>query len=188
MTAVHYLAIGILISCLAIALACFAVVIHTLVRRRPAGHVPSLSSTWPIVDKVIAEHLLPTEGMILDLGCNDGWTLRRLAAAGLRGPLIGYEYKYWPWLTGWVWNKLRPLPIELKREDFRRAPIRQAKGIYLFLLTSTLAGLAPWLRQEAQPGTTIVSAEFAVPGWVPDKIYEARGITSRQAKIFVYYL
>jgi len=183
-----YLTVGILVFCFAVGIFCLGLILYTLFRKRPPGYVPSLSSTWPIVDTVIAEHLLPTDGMILDLGCNDGWTLRRFARAGLRGPLIGYENKYWPWLTGRLWNKLRPLPLDLRRDDFKRAPIAQAKGIYLFLLTSALVDLAPLIRRDAQPGTVVVSAEFAVPGWVPDRIFEARGITSRQAKIFVYNL
>lgn len=183
-----YFAIGILILSLCIGIFCLGLILFTLFRKRPSDYVPSLSSTWPVVDMVIAEHILPTEGMILDLGCNDGRTLRRLAGAGLRGPLIGYENRFWPWFNGWMWNKLRPLPIELRREDFRQAPIGEAKGIYLFLLTSALADLAPLLRREARPGTVVVSAEFAVPGWEADRIFVARGITSRQAKIFVYNL
>lgn len=183
-----YLALAVLALANAIGLACLALAVRTLVRRPPPGHVPSLSSTWPVVDTVIAERLLPSEGLILDLGCNDGRTLRRLARAGLRGPLVGYEYKFWPWLSGWLWNRLRPLPIELRRADFSEAPIGQAKGIYLFLLSSTLGELAPRLESEAEPGTVVVSAEFAVPGWEPERVFEARGITSRRAKIFVYRL
>ena len=148
--------------------------------------VPSLSSTWAIVDKVITTHVFPVQGLILDLGCGNGWTLRRLWRSGLRGPFVGYEKAFVPWLMGWFWNKLSYVPVKVVRQDFSQAPIEQAKGVYLFLLPSMLEKVGNMIKRRAKPGTVVVSAEFQIPGWTPDQTHEARGVTRKKAKIYVY--
>ncbi|MFZ2803685.1 MAG: class I SAM-dependent methyltransferase, partial [Patescibacteria group bacterium] len=79
--------------------------------------IPSIASTWAIVDRIIVERVLPRDGLILDLGCGTGWTLRRLWRSGLRGPFIGYENAFVPWLFGRVWNFVTISPIKVRRAD-----------------------------------------------------------------------
>ncbi|GEM_PF-6441483 len=148
--------------------------------------VPSISSTRAMVDTVIANHIFPSTGLILDLGCGYGWTLRRLSKSGLRGPFVGYENVLVQWLIGRVWNFLTQSQVTIVHADLYAAPIESARGIYLFLLPSVLKSLGPELIRRAAPGTRILCAEFPLPGWQPLHIYEARGITSSQAKLFVY--
>lgn len=148
--------------------------------------VPAVSSTWAIVDRVIVERVFPRDGLILDLGCGNGWTMRRFWRSGIRGPLVGYELAFLPWITGVCWNVVTRMPITIHRKDLLHAPLEDAKGLYLFLLPRVLAQIAPELKRRVQPGTIIVSAEFALPGWEPTKVFEARGVTRRNAKIYCY--
>ncbi|MFH1620975.1 MAG: hypothetical protein ABIB04_02725 [Patescibacteria group bacterium] len=150
------------------------------------GGVPSLSSTWAIVDRVLAERVLPTKGLILDLGCSRGWTLRRFHKAGIAGPLVGYERAFSPWIVGAFWSWITMMPIKIVKDDYERAPIEEAYGIYLFLLPKAMTELAKILAKRAKPETVIVCAEFPLPDWRPVSIFEARGVTSRRSKIFVY--
>ncbi len=151
-----------------------------------ASGIPSTPSTRSVVETVVRHRLLPSTGLILDLGCGFGWTLWRLSKSNLRGPFIGYEKSLVPWFMGRLWRALTRSRVTIVRGDLDSAPIEQARGIYLFLLPSVLERLGLELRRRAAPGTRIVCAEFALPSWQPQSIYTARGITSRQAKIFVY--
>lgn len=150
------------------------------------GGVPSIASTWAIVDRVIAERVLPTEGLTLDLGCGTGWTLRRFWRSGLRGPFEGYERALAPWLIGRCWNALSLAPIRLVRRDVLAAPLERAAAVYLFLLPGMLKRLAPDLVRRMKPGATVVSAEFAIPDWRPVRMFEARGVTRKRATVYVY--
>ncbi len=148
--------------------------------------VPAVSSSWPVVDKVIKAQVFPREGLILDLGCGTGWALRRIWRAGYNGPFIGYETALLPYLVGRSWNWITRAPVKIVRQDFSAAPFEKAKGIYLFLLPRMLPEVGKMIATKSRVGTVVVSAEFAIPGWEAEKVLEARGVTARQAKIHVY--
>lgn len=171
---------------LATAIFALACLIFEMWRVTWRNGVLSLSSAWSVADKIISSRVLPINGLVLDLGAGNGWTMRRLWRHEIHGPLVGYEQEFVPWLVGAVWNRLTGMPVKLLRADFYSAPFEDAKGIYLFLMPKTLEKLGAEIRKRCQPGTVIVSAEFAIPGWNPDRILEARGVTSRRAKIFCY--
>lgn len=177
--------IGLLIF-LAISFFSISCLIFEMWRVTSKDGVPSLSSTWGIIDEIICKQVLPRDGLILDLGAGNGWTMRRLWRRGIHGPLVGYEKEFVPWGVGAIWNKLTGTPVKLLRQDFSAAPYEEAKGIYLFLMPQTLEKLAPIIRQRCRSGTVVVSAEFSIPGWNPTRVLEARGVTSRKAKIFCY--
>lgn len=148
--------------------------------------VPAVSSSWPVVDKVIKAQVFPREGLILDLGCGTGWALRRIWRAGYSGPFIGFETALLPYLVGRSWNWITRSPVKIVRQDFSAAPFEQAGGIYLFLLPRMLPEVGRMIKEKAKPGTVVASAEFEIPGWKAEEILEARGVTARQAKVFVY--
>ncbi len=154
--------------------------------RLSRGDVPYVPSTTDVINAVIHANVLPKDGMILDLGCGDGKALRMFAAAGYRGPLIGYERAPFPWMLGWIRSRLRALPAMLHRKNYVHAPMEQARGVYLFLMEKPLAELAPILAARLPPGIPVVSAEFPIPGWTPEHVLTAKGVTSNEAKIYVY--
>lgn len=150
------------------------------------GEVPFVPSATAVMRAVIEARVLPKEGLILDLGCGDGKALRMLARAGYRGPLVGYERAFFPWLHSRFWSLFDRSSVIIRREDFARAPLEEAKGVYVFLLSAVLADFAPVLAQRLKPGTVVVSAEFAIAGWTPELVLVARGVTAKEAKVFVY--
>ena len=150
------------------------------------GDVPYVPSTRSAIRAVIAAQVLPKEGTIIDLGAGDGRALRLLAAAGYRGPLVGYERAPYPWMLGRLLIALQRAPVQLYRRDFRKATLEEAQGVYVFLLRDVLAELAPTLKQRLRPGTVVVSAEFPIVGWTPEQTLSARGVTAKNAGVFVY--
>ncbi|HWQ99333.1 MAG TPA: class I SAM-dependent methyltransferase [Candidatus Methylomirabilis sp.] len=150
------------------------------------GGVPFVPSTTAILRAVIDANVLPHDGLILDLGCGDGKALRMLAHAGYKGPLVGYERAFYPWLHSKLWGILDRSPVIVRREDFSHAPLEEARGVYVFLLASVLSKLAPTLSLRLAPGTVVVSAEFPIADWTPVQVLTAPGVTAREAKVFVY--
>src|SRR3989338_122517 len=112
------------------------------------GDVPFVPSTTAILRAVVEANVLPREGLILDLGCGDGKALRMLARAGYKGPLVGYERAFFPWVHSKMWCLFDRSDVEIRRRNFDEASLEDAKGVYVFLLTRVLAELAPTLRSE----------------------------------------
>ena len=154
--------------------------------RLSRGDVPYVPSTDEVIHAVMNANVLPKDGMILDLGCGDGKALRLFAAAGYQGPLVGYERAPFPWLLGVIRSIRVRSRVRLHLQDTKHAPLGDAKGVYLFLMDKPLAELAPLLEAHLPPGIPVVSAEFPVPGWTPEQVLTAKGVTERQAKIYVY--
>lgn len=177
---------AVLIVLLLITVAYAALILIELIRLG-RGDVPYVPSTGSAIRAAIHANALPKDGLILDLGAGDARALRMLAKAGYTGPFIGYERAPLPFIFGSILSRLQRRPVTLHFKDFKQAPLEDAKGIYLFLLQEVLADLAPELKRRLPPGTVVVSAEFPIAGWTPTQTLQARGVTAKQASVFVYH-
>jgi SAM-dependent methyltransferase len=123
----------------------------------------------------IAEAMLTLAGVtkddvVYDLGSGDG-RLPILAAQlhGARG--VGIEID--PKLVALSWTNARDAGVGDRvtfiEGDLFTADISPATVVMLYLSTSVLRQLEPKLRSELRPGTRIVSHQFWIPGWPPEK-------------------
>ena len=67
------------------------------------------------------------------------------------------------------------------RADLFTADISTATVVALYLSPSMNRELVPKLQKELKPGTRVVSHQFPIPGWTPD-----RRATHDEAEIFLY--
>ena len=67
--------------------------------------------------------------------------------------------------------------VQFRREDLFKADFRDATVVTLYLLPDLNARLRPRLWAELKPGTRIVSHQFAMGDWPPEKTIELRGRT-----------
>ena len=67
--------------------------------------------------------------------------------------------------------------VQFRREDLFKADFRDATVVTLYLLPDLNARLRPRLWAELKPGTRIVSHQFAMGDWLPEKTIELRGRT-----------
>lgn len=128
----------------------------------------------PTPEKVIIEMLkiaeVSKDDVLYDLGCGDGRIVVMAAKElGCRG--VGID--------------IDPLRIEESREnaanagvsdrvefllmDLFEADIRQATVVTLYLLSKVNLKLRPKLLRELKPGTRVVSHEFNMENWKPDR-------------------
>lgn len=177
--------VNVLLLLILIVLIVYEVMILNEFIRLHRGEVPFVPSTAAVLRVVVEADIFPKHGMILDLGCGDGRALRAFADAGHVGPLIGYERAPYPWVLARLRCAGRA-SIAIRWASCAEAPLEQARGVYLFLLTDAVQTLAPALASRLPPGTPVVSAEFAIPGWTPERVLVAKGVTAKEARIFVY--
>ena len=67
--------------------------------------------------------------------------------------------------------------VEFRREDLFKADFRDATVVTLYLHPDLNVKLRPRLWAELKPGTRIVSHQFGMGDWVPEKTLELNGRT-----------
>ena len=67
--------------------------------------------------------------------------------------------------------------VEFRREDLFKADFRDATVVTLYLHPDLNVKLRPRLWSELRPGTRIVSHQFGMGDWVPEKTLELNGRT-----------
>jgi SAM-dependent methyltransferase len=131
----------------------------------------------PTLDKIVDEMLkianVNDKDYIFDLGCGDGRIVITAAKKyGARGvgidinPVRIEESKANAIREG-VSDK-----VTFIQQDLFEADIREATVVALYLLQSVNLRLRPKLLQELQPGTRIVSHNYDMGEWEPDKSLE----------------
>jgi len=65
--------------------------------------------------------------------------------------------------------------VEFRQEDLFKADFREATVVTLYLLPDLNVKLRPRLWEELKPGTRIVSHQFDMGTWKPDKRLESNG-------------
>jgi ubiquinone/menaquinone biosynthesis C-methylase UbiE len=64
--------------------------------------------------------------------------------------------------------------VTFREQDFMGADLHDAAAVTLYLLPWVNAKLKPKLMSELKPGTRVVSHEFAMPDWEPDRVVRLR--------------
>jgi len=67
--------------------------------------------------------------------------------------------------------------VQFRREDLFKADFRDATVVTLYLLPDLNVKLRPRLWQELKPGTRVVSHQFDMADWKPEKQLELNGRT-----------
>ena len=155
---------------------------------------PYVPSPWPIVDEMIKLADIGPNDLVYDLGSGDG---RLVTAAvkrhGARG--VGIE----------IQTQLVELAnIQAKHEgvtdkvtfvaaDLFETDLRGASVVTLYLLPRFVTRLVPKLRAELAPGSRIVSHDYPLVPWSPDKtlifdVPEKENISGSVRTTLYYYV
>jgi Methyltransferase domain len=123
-----------------------------------------------VVEQMLELAGVTARDVVYDLGSGDGRIpITAAVEYGARGvgieidPQLIYFSRYDAQKKG-VAGK-----VEFRREDLFRAQLRDATVVMLFLLPSLNERLKPRLRRQLRPGTRIVSYEFDMGDWKPDR-------------------
>ncbi len=130
-----------------------------------------------VVDEMLKLANVKAGDVVYDLGCGDGRTVITAAKMGARGVGIDInperikESKQNAAAAGVTGR------VEFRNEDLFEADIHDATVVTLYLLPSLNVKLRPKLWRELKPGTRIVSHDFDMGDWQPEKVINAAGHT-----------
>ncbi len=131
---------------------------------------------WVPTPSKVIEFLLNSLGIgpgdaVLDLGCGDGRLLVAAAKRGATGICIEIDRvmcnitEIAATIAG-VRHRIKILCRDFFSVDLREVEPRPSV-VYAYLFSSILSELAPKLEEELEPGTIIVTLDFAIRGWSP---------------------
>ena len=110
--------------------------------------------------------------VLYDLGCGDG---RFLIAAWRRYKVkaIGFEINLWAYLLSRLRLGLRQSHVSVYFQDFWKADLSDADIVFCYLFPDVMEKLRQKLSKELKAGAKVISCNFEIPGWRPEKILTA---------------
>ena len=128
----------------------------------------------PVVHEMLALAEVTSEDVVYDLGSGDGRIVILAAQKyGARG--VGIELQ--PQLVEVARQVARDAELENRvtfiEGDLFTADIRDATVVTLYLSPGINRDLEPKLKRELRPGTRVVSHQFPIGEWKPEKVVTA---------------
>lgn len=131
--------------------------------------VPYASTPPDVVEKMLDMADVGPGDYVIDLGCGDG----RIVTAAARRGAFGHGVDLDPKRLKEAREKARKANVSERvmfvQEDIFKTDIQQASVITMYLLSTVNEDMRPRLISELKPGTRIVSHQFGMGIWDPDK-------------------
>jgi SAM-dependent methyltransferase len=136
----------------------------------PQVKVPYVPTAWPIVEAMLELGQVGRDDFLIDLGSGDGRVV--IEAARIRGARgIGVELD--ADLVKLSNDEARRFGVAARaqflRQDLFETDLTQATVITMYLLPQINLALRPRLATGLKPGTRIVSHDFGMGDWLPDR-------------------
>jgi SAM-dependent methyltransferase len=131
---------------------------------------PYVPTPWVIVEEMLKLADIRGEDVVYDLGSGDGRLVITAAKRfGARG--VGVELQTELVEMARIGAKHEGVSDRVKfvQGDLFQADIRPASVVMLYLLPRFVTRLVPKLRAELRPGTRIVSHDYPLAPWPPDR-------------------
>jgi predicted RNA methylase len=122
--------------------------------------------------------------MVYDLGCGDSRFLIE-ATKRYQVKAIGYEINPWPFLLSRLRIILKRANVSVRFEDFWKADLSDADIVFCYLFPDVMDRLKEKLSEELKTGAKVISCNFEIPGWLPEKVITASHPVHKDP-IFIY--
>ena len=106
--------------------------------------------------------------LLVDIGCGDGRVLRQVRRK-YAVSAVGYELN----VLAYVKAKLLCFGrknIQIKWRNFWTVDLSTADVVFCYLFPDVMRDLAAKLESDLKPGAVVVSCNFHLPGWSPERV------------------
>ncbi len=149
--------------------------------------VPFVPTPREIVEKMLVMAKVDKTDVVYDLGSGDGRVVI-MAAQKFGARAVGVELD--PKLYEESSKKVADLGLSERAKilygNFFDTNVRPATVVTLYLLTVVNERLRPKLEKELRPGARIVSHDFEVRGWTPDKVEKVASDNGISHTLYLY--
>ena len=140
------------------------------------GEVPFVPTPVQVVDRMLEMARVTPEDVVYDLGSGDGAIIIRAAKKfGVRGVGIEIDADLVRKARANAFKERVEHLVEFRVQDALAVDVSQASVVTLYMLPEFNAKLRPILDRQLKPGARVVSHDFFVEGWVPDRVERVSG-------------
>jgi len=148
---------------------------------QPEKLAPSSATPPDVVDRMLTMARVGPSDVVYDLGCGDG---RIVIAAALKFGARGVGVDIDPMLVARAQAEARAAGVADRAtfavQDAMTVDVTPATVVTLYLLAASNAKLRPILTKQLRPGARIVSHNYPIGDWEPQRVdtfTDARGST-----------
>jgi SAM-dependent methyltransferase len=151
------------------------------------GEVPFVRSSPQVIDRMLEMARVKTGDIIYDIGSGDGAIIIRAAKRyGVEGVGIEIDRELVAKARqNAVREKVEHL-VEFRAQDAFTVDVSPATVVTLYMLPDFNAKLRPILDRQLRPGSRVVSHDFPIEGWVPDKVETVNGDFVHDHKVMLF--
>ena len=132
---------------------------------------PFVASPTPVVRQMLILSGLKPGEVLYDLGSGDGRAVI-MAAKDFGATSVGIELR--DDLAKKALTNIEEIGLneetKIIQEDIFKVDLSKANVVFLYLTTSANERIKPKLEAELKPGTRIVSHDYEILGWKPEKV------------------
>jgi len=140
------------------------------------GEVPFVRSTPEVIDRMLELARVKPGDVVYDIGSGDGAIIIRAAKKyGVRGVGIEIDADLVATARNNAFREKVEHLVEFRVQDAFTVDISPATVVTLYMLPEFNAKLRPILDRQLKPGSRVVSHDYPIQGWVPDKLEQVKG-------------
>jgi len=135
---------------------------------------PYISTPQPVVEAMLRLAAVRRGDLVYDLGCGDGRIVITAARDfGARGVGIDIDPRRIEEANALARQAGVSSQVRFAVQDLFKTDFSEATVVALYLFPELNAKLLPKFRAELRPGTRVVSHQFPIGDWPPDRIETA---------------
>ena len=151
------------------------------------GEVPFVRSTPEVIDRMLEMAQVKRGDLVYDIGSGDGAIIIRAAQKyGARGVGIEIDQDLVAKARDNAFRANVADLVEFRAQDAFTVDVSPATVVTLYMLPDFNAKLRPILDRQLKPGARVVSHDFGIPGWVPDKVDTVKGDFVHDHKVLLF--
>jgi cyclopropane fatty-acyl-phospholipid synthase-like methyltransferase len=140
------------------------------------GEVPFVASSPEVIDRMLEMARVKSGDVIYDIGSGDGAIVIRAAKKyGVRGVGIEIDQDLVLKARSSAYREKVEHLVEFRAQDAFKVDISQATVVTLYMLPEFNAKLRPILEKQLKPGSRVVSHDYPIEGWTPDRVEVVKG-------------
>lgn len=140
------------------------------------GEVPFVRSTPEVIDRMLEVARVKSGDVVYDIGSGDGAIIIQAAKKyGVRGVGIEIDQDLVLKARNNAYREKVDHLVEFRAQDAFTVDISPATVVTLYMLPEFNAKLRPILEKQLKPGSRVVSHDYPIEGWSPDRTEVVRG-------------
>ncbi len=151
------------------------------------GEVPFVRSTPEVIDRMLEMARVKAGDVVYDIGSGDGAIVIRAAKKyGVKGIGIEIDQELVAKARQNAAREKVEHLVEFRVQDAFTVDVSPATVVTLYMLPDFNAKLRPILDRQLRLGSRVVSHDFPIEGWVPDKVETVKGDFVHDHKVMLF--